>query len=119
MQAAHRCSGVEATIALLEVSDVSRYGSVSVEQGRVISFEEKSPVSRPGKINAGVYLFDRSVVERIPEGKTLSLEYDVLPNLAAHGHLAAAEFKSDFIDIGLPESYAHAGGFVRRLFDVD
>jgi D-glycero-alpha-D-manno-heptose 1-phosphate guanylyltransferase len=114
----HKRCGGEATISLLQVEDISRYGSVAVENERVVSFREKSSHSQPGTINAGVYLFERAAIEAIPTGGAVSLELETLPAMAAEGKLAAATFKSDFIDIGLPETYELATTFIPRLFSA-
>jgi D-glycero-alpha-D-manno-heptose 1-phosphate guanylyltransferase len=115
IRTAHQRCGAEATISLLQVEDVSRYGSVTVQNERVISFLEKQAEPQPGLINAGLYLFERSVIETIPAGRAVSLECEILPALAAKGKLAAASFKSDFIDIGLPQTYELAATFIPRL----
>ena len=103
------------TIALLDVADASRFGSVTLEGHRVTAFSEKVNRAEPGVINAGVYLFDRQELADLPGGP-LSLEHDVLPRLVAKGRLTAHVCHSDFIDIGLPETYRAAGAFVYRLF---
>lgn len=117
MREVHCATLAQATVALLEIDDVSRYGAVTVEQNRVMSFLEKTPVSRPGLINAGVYLFERPVIEAIPADRMVSLEHETLPNLARNGTLSAAIFRSKFIDIGLPETYERAAVEVPRLFE--
>lgn len=117
MRAVQRRTKARATIALLEVEDVSRYGAVTVENEHAVSFLEKSSVPRPGIINAGIYLFERLAIEAIPAHKTVSLEHETLPALAKEGALAAATFRSDFIDIGLPETYRLAATLVPRLFN--
>lgn len=109
-------ASAQATIALLEVPDTSRYGAVAVADGRVTDFAEKAPGAiRPGLINAGAYLLERALVEALPEGEPFSIERDVMPGLAARGELAALHFVSLFIDIGLPETYAQAATFVPDL----
>ena len=113
---AHRHAGRDATIALLDVPDTSRYGHVTVDGDLVTAFREKTGVSEPGTINAGVYLFERSVLAAIPEGEAVSMEHVVLPALVAAGRLTAAVFLSDFIDIGLPETYRAADAFTTKLF---
>lgn len=117
LRARHQKSGAQATISLLEVEDVSRYGAVAVEDGFVTSFQEKSEIARPGTINAGVYLFERVVLEGIAANQVVSMERDILPGLAARRALAALAFKSDFIDIGLPETYKLAETFIPRLLE--
>ena len=98
----------EATLSLVRVGDVGRYGSVVVEEGRIRTFVEKGGPGGPGLINAGVYLFERETLGAIASGCVTSLETDVFPVLAARGALAAAQFDSPFIDIGLPETYKAA-----------
>ncbi|MGB9188670.1 MAG: nucleotidyltransferase family protein [Methylovirgula sp.] len=116
VHAVHQRSEVQATMSVLEVEDVSRYGSVIVKKERVVLFVEKTTVRQQGTINAGVYLFERSLIDTISEHKAASLEHEILPALAIGGTLAAATFKSDFIDIGLPETYRLAATFIPRLF---
>jgi NDP-sugar pyrophosphorylase family protein len=38
----------------------------------------------------------------------LSLENDILPTLCAEGRLGGRVYEGDFIDIGVPESYAQS-----------
>lgn len=114
LSAAHEGSGLDATLALVEVDDVGRYGTVTLDDGRIGSFVEKSRASGPGLINAGFILFERSILEALPGG-AYSLEQDVLVDLAQWGRLGGVGFRSDFIDIGLPETYAAAGNVVPGL----
>jgi NDP-sugar pyrophosphorylase family protein len=103
----HRQHGGWVSIAVRTVPDGARYGTVQLDaHNRVICFDEKTGVHKPGVINGGVYLFDRTVLEHIPTG-TSSLEKDVLPNLLERG-VYALEQKGMFIDIGTPEDYARA-----------
>ena len=104
----HLALGAAATLAVVGVPDTSRYGAVDVSDGLVRAFVEKTETSGPGLINAGLNMFERSVLEAIPEGRFLSVEQEVFPQLASVGRLGAAVFSSDFIDIGLPETYAAA-----------
>jgi D-glycero-alpha-D-manno-heptose 1-phosphate guanylyltransferase len=104
-----------AALGVVHVEDLSRYGEVEVVDGRVAAFYEKRPQARPGLINAGVYLFDRSVLEALPQGRVISLEHEVFPPLAEQSRLAAAIHRSEFIDIGVPDSYALAPKIVPRL----
>ena len=115
LRARHEQTGAQATISLLEVDDVSRYGAVTLRDGWVTAFQEKSETARPGAINAGVYLFERPVLEGIAANQVVSMERDVLPALAARHAVAALAYKSGFIDIGLPETYKLAETFIPRL----
>ncbi|MBM3553613.1 MAG: HAD-IIIA family hydrolase [Alphaproteobacteria bacterium] len=102
------------TLALREMDDVSRYGSVSVEGGRIVGFHEKSGKSGGGLVNGGVYVCRKealiSTIARLPQEPdgSLSLETDVLPSLVEAGRAFGKAHKGYFIDIGIPHSYAAA-----------
>jgi D-glycero-alpha-D-manno-heptose 1-phosphate guanylyltransferase len=107
MFAAHISLRSPITIAAVSVPNAGRFGSVGLEGGRIVAFNEKG-TSGPGFINAGVYLVDREAVYAdLPEGK-FSWEQDYLaPNLARL-QPAAFETRGPFIDIGIPEDYRAA-----------
>jgi len=108
----HRAHGGPATIAVVPVENAGRYGTVRVDSnGRVTEFREKTGIDCAGLINAGVYVFSRSLLEGIPAGP-LSLEKDVFPNAIDRG-IYALGHKSLFIDIGTPFDYTRA----QQLFD--
>jgi D-glycero-D-manno-heptose 1,7-bisphosphate phosphatase len=96
-----------AAIALREVEDSGRYGSVHVEGSRVVRFEEKNLGASAGLINGGIYAFRRDALLPLLR-PVCSLERDVLPVLAAQGKLHGVEADGFFIDIGLPETFAQA-----------
>ncbi len=88
-----------------EVEDISRYGEVRSEGGLVTGWNEKSPESRSGEINGGIYLLDRELISRIPEGKH-SLENEQLPQWLMEGmEIGVMRNEGYFIDIGIPASY--------------
>src|SRR5207237_9928176 len=69
----HRRRAAEATIALTRVADPSAFGVVPTDDdGRVLAFVEKPPrESAPTDlINAGSYVLETTVLERIPEGRS-------------------------------------------------
>jgi D,D-heptose 1,7-bisphosphate phosphatase len=94
------------TMALRRIDDTSRYGSVTLDQTKVIRFEEKGN-SGHGLINGGVLWMKREDLEGMPARK-FSLETELLPVLAKGGRLAGLETHGYFIDIGLPESLGMA-----------
>ncbi|MGC1581358.1 MAG: nucleotidyltransferase family protein, partial [Candidatus Acidiferrales bacterium] len=113
----HRAHGGQATMAVREVKDASRYGTVQIAAGgRVTGFLEKTGKEAPGLINAGVYVFDPAILESIPQGPS-SLERDVFPNILARG-VYALEQSGIFIDIGIPEDYACARAACDQLFQA-
>ncbi len=88
-----------------EVEDISRYGEVRTENGLVTGWNEKCPESRPGEINGGIYLLNRELIARIPEGKH-SLENELLPQWLSEGmEIGVMRNEGYFIDIGIPASY--------------
>jgi mannose-1-phosphate guanylyltransferase len=117
---AHRDGGGTATIGLHPVEDSSTYGLVSTgEGGEVVEFLEKSGHAIPGAINAGAYVLERGVLDRIPPDETVSIELDVFPRLIGNG-LRAVPLDGYWIDIGTPERYLQASwdileGAVRTL----
>ena len=94
-----------------------RYGTIQVgPDGRVSGFAEKADAATDGLVNAGVYLFNRRILEYIPEGPS-SLERDVFPKLLNQG-IFALEQQGVFIDIGTPEDYARAQVLCNRLYEA-
>src|SRR5690349_21331540 len=90
----HAEQGAEATLALHKVDDPSRYGVVPTDsEGRVVAFVEKPP---PGEaptdlINAGTYVMEPSVIDRIPGGRRVSIERETFPAMVADGRLFARD----------------------------
>jgi NDP-sugar pyrophosphorylase family protein len=113
----HRGHGGVATMAVVAVEDASRYGTVEMDaRGRVTGLLEKAGSHCPGVVNGGVYLFNREVLDSIPEGP-VSLEKDVFPRLLPQG-VYAWEQRGMFIDIGTPEDYARARQLSPRLVEA-
>ena len=69
---------------------------------RITAFAERQPDASSRFHNAGVYLFERSLVEQLPEHRPYSIEVDLLPALLSRGVFG---FVSDapLYDIGTPE----------------
>jgi NDP-sugar pyrophosphorylase family protein len=106
----HRARGAEGTIALTKVEDPSAFGVVAVDdQGRVEAFVEKpSPDQAPSDlINAGTYVLEPSVLDRIPEGRS-SIERLVFPSMVPDGCLFARSSPAYWVDVGTPVTYLRA-----------
>lgn len=111
----HRQHGGLVSIAVRGVPDAARYGTVHVDRlSRITGFSEKTEITSPGIINAGVYMFKRAVLEQIPAGPS-SLERDLFPKLLTQG-MHALELNGMFIDIGTPEDYARAQELCQKLY---
>lgn len=110
----HRATEAAGTLALTPVEDPSAFGLVRLrEGGSVEAFLEKpSPHElRPGepfRINAGTYLLEPAVLERIPAARACSIEREVFPVLAEEGALQGFPSDAYWRDIGTPSSYLAA-----------
>ncbi len=107
----HRRHGAAATIHLIAVDDPSRFGVVPVDhEDRVVSFIEKPPPAEAptNLINAGTYVLEPEVLERIPRGRRASIERETFPALAVQGVLYAQASDAYWLDIGTPDAYLRA-----------
>jgi mannose-1-phosphate guanylyltransferase len=108
---AHLRSDALATITLTSVEDPTRYGLVEVDhQLRVRRFVEKPGLDEVSTslINAGIYVLEREVLNMIPEGREVSIEREMFPELQAMGKLCAYVSSAYWRDIGTPRSYLAA-----------
>ena len=107
--ASHRNAGTAASMLCAWASNPLRYGLVEIDSlDRVTRFVEKSGAPpEPGWVNAGVYLFDRSILELIGKLAHGSLERDILQAMPP-GSIHAYRTEGRFLDIGTPESMAQA-----------
>jgi mannose-1-phosphate guanylyltransferase len=107
--AAHERYGARVTLALYPVEDTSSYGVVPTDrEGRVEAFLEKQADDPPtNRINAGAYIVEREVVERIDPRRPVSFEREVFPRLVGDG-LYGYEAAGYWVDIGTPERYLEA-----------
>ncbi|MBL7145641.1 MAG: nucleotidyltransferase family protein [Phycisphaerae bacterium] len=101
----------QAGLLLTGVEDTSRYGKVCMDEDeRITAFNEKGADSGPGLINAGVYLFAKSIIELLPTNETVSLEKELFPFIDT-SDIYGFCCDGKFIDIGTPQSYASAESF--------
>jgi mannose-1-phosphate guanylyltransferase len=88
MASAHRRSPRVGTMGLFEVDDTRPYGVAALgAEDRITSFVEKpEPAQAPSHwINAGLAVWSRSVLDRIPAGRPVSFEKEVVPGLLSDG----------------------------------
>ena len=108
---AHRAFGSEATLHLIGVDDPSAFGVVDLDaNGAVRAFIEKpEPGTEPSNlINAGTYVFEPSVLARIPDATKVSVERDTFQRLVADGRLFGFATDDYWIDAGVPTLYRAA-----------
>lgn len=107
----HIESGAEASISLTPVKDPSAFGVVPTDgAGRVVDFVEKPPygTAPTNLINAGVYVLELSVLDRIAPGRPVSIERETFPLLIADGTLFAKSSDAYWLDTGTPAQYLQA-----------
>jgi D-glycero-alpha-D-manno-heptose 1-phosphate guanylyltransferase len=99
----------DTALALKEVPDSSRYGTVEFSNGQVRLFWEKSPTVQLGAIYAGFSILKvKDLFDLLPDGYS-SLEKDFFPKfLQEKRNLKGEIFDGKFIDIGVPEDYENA-----------
>ena len=107
----HRQHTAEATIHLIAVDDPSSFGVVATDRdGRVERFVEKpAPGTAPSNlINAGTYVLEPSVLQRIPAAQKVSIERVTFPEVAADGRLFAMPTSDYWLDAGNAALYLRA-----------
>jgi mannose-1-phosphate guanylyltransferase len=107
----HRSAGAQGTIHLTPVEDPSQYGVVETQaDGRVLRFVEKpSPgQSNSRNVNAGTYVFEASVLDRMPGVAPLSIERATFPEMVVDKQLFGFATDDYWIDAGRPDTYVRA-----------
>ena len=90
-----------------QVKDPSKYGVVVADQNQKIErFVEKPQEYISDKINAGLYLFNTSIIDRI-ENRPTSIEREIFPKMAADKDLFVFTLDGYWMDIGQPKDYLH------------
>lgn len=117
----HRSKGGKATLYLTRVEDPTAYGLVPLDnRGRITEFLEKPSWDQvtTDLINAGTYVLEPELLERVPEGEPYSFERQLFPQLLEDG-VPMYGFPSEayWMDIGTPAKYlqAHYDILRRRL----
>jgi mannose-1-phosphate guanylyltransferase len=117
----HRTQEAEATIVAARVMNPTGYGLVVPdESGRVVRFTEKPAEDEVtgNTINAGIYVLERSMLERIPAEGLQSFERDIFPAMLHDGaRFYAYLARGYWQDIGSPRKYleAHFGIISGRM----
>jgi len=107
----HRARGAEGTIALHPVPDPSAFGVVPTDdEGRVTAFVEKPPRDEAptNEINAGTYVLEPSVLQRIAPSGRVSIERETFPSMVRDRTLFALSDDGYWLDTGTPAAYLQA-----------
>ncbi|XP_067928133.1 mannose-1-phosphate guanyltransferase beta-A-like [Watersipora subatra] len=102
----HKNHGKEGTIVVTKVEEPSKYGVVvyDTESGKISNFVEKPQEFVSNKINAGLYIFNPDILQRIPL-KPTSIEKEIFPVMANDQNLFALELKGFWMDVGQPKDF--------------
>jgi len=101
----HNNHGGEITMMITSVEDPSKYGVVlSDEDGRVQKFIEKPKDFIGNMVNAGLYIFNLSAIDRI-EMRPHFLERELFPKLADEGLIYSMNLTKFWMDIGQPKDF--------------
>ncbi|MEU2263121.1 NDP-sugar synthase [Streptomyces sp. NPDC019645] len=106
----HRSSGADVSLHLTRVEDPRAFGLVPTDDtGRVTAFLEKPQTPEEivtDQINAGAYVFRRSVIDGIPAGRPVSVERETFPELLDSGaHLQGMVDSTYWLDLGTPQAF--------------
>ena len=103
----HKAHGEEGTIVVTKVEEPSKYGVVVHKPdhpSRIDRFVEK-PVEFVGnRINAGLYILNPSVLNRIDLRPT-SIEQETFPAIVKDGQLHSFDLEGFWMDVGQPKDF--------------
>jgi mannose-1-phosphate guanylyltransferase len=107
LAAFHKQHGGEGTIVVTKVEEPSKYGVVVHKPGSaslIDRFVEK-PVEFVGnRINAGIYILNPSVLQRI-ELRPTSIEQETFPAIVKDGLLHSFDLDGFWMDVGQPKDF--------------
>lgn len=114
--ARHRAGRADVTLHVVEVPDARPFGCMPTdERGRVTAFVEKSPAPQTRQVNAGCYVFTRSVIDTIPGDRPVSVERETFPALLAAGATLLGYVEAAYwLDVGTPAAFVQASSDVVR-----
>ena len=106
----HKKNQADITLYLTQVEDARAYGCVELlENKQIKSFLEKMENPISNLINAGCYIFNRQIIDEIPQNKVVSVERDTFPNLLANNAMVFGYLDNSYwLDIGTPAALVKA-----------
>lgn len=106
-----READADVALYLTRVEDPRAYGLVPTDDdGRVLEFREKPTTPEEivtDQINAGCYVFRRSIIDTIPDGVPVSVERETFPALLNSGATVIGVVDEGYwLDLGTPLAFA-------------
>lgn len=103
-------------LALRKLDDVSRYGTVEINQdNEIFAFKEKKQNNKEGYINGGVYILKKNIFEDTSLDEKFSLEKDFFEAYIDKKQMFGYLSDDYFLDIGIPEDYNKAQDEFKRF----
>ena len=94
------------TIAASERMNTVDYGVLHVKENRLTGFEEKPTLQY--LVSMGVYMLNRSVLDRVPAGQKYGFDDLMLSMLAANKPVYVERYTGYWLDIGRVDDYMRA-----------
>jgi mannose-1-phosphate guanylyltransferase len=111
-------AGADVALYLTRVEDPRAFGLVPTDGERVTAFLEKPQTPEEivtDQINAGCYVFRRSVIDEIPAGRPVSVERETFPGLLAAGRTVVGHVDPGYwLDLGTPLAFARGSADIVR-----
>ena len=106
----HGEKGADVTLYLTKVADARAFGAVELDEtGRVLAFNEKMENPPTNIINAGCYIFNRKVIDKIPFAQVVSVERETFPQLLRSSAKVFGFIDTSYwLDIGTPAALLKA-----------
>ena len=102
----HKSHGGEGTIVVTKVDEPSNYGVVVMKpkSTAIERFVEKPVTFVGNRINAGLYIFNPSILNRI-ELRPTSIETETFPAMVKDGQLHSFDLEGFWMDVGQPKDF--------------
>lgn len=112
----HLNEQADVTLHLVRVPDPRAYGSVPTDRNNnILAFLEKTQRPPTDQINAGCYVFKRTVISEIPEQRSVSVERETFPSLLASGAKLVGHVDSSYWrDMGRPSDFTQGSSDIVR-----
>lgn len=112
----HEERRADVSLHLVRVGDPRAFGCVPTDSdGGVTAFLEKTQDPPTDQINAGCYVFNRDVIDRIPTGREVSVEREVFPGLLSDGLKVCGYVDATYWrDMGTPEDFVRGSADLVR-----
>lgn len=106
----HRQSGADITVAAVPYTVSVPFAIMRIEEDRIRGLEEKPTYNYLA--NAGVYLIERRLLERIPKGEPLDAPDFITGVIGSGEKVGYFPIEGTWIDIGSPDDYRHANNLM-------